>query len=270
MAISEVAISIRAETQEQIDRIESDETTNKVIASEVPAHIVISIPDETREQIPAADPQSAPYFFLSGKKFNTCCLLIVSLYCLQEGNVEISQAILEEHAKTVEDWYRKAADRARYKKQAVPITCTTFDQDVLEGRAEVSQAHDHKHQPLMFGPASLVGGSITSERERIAAQVFQPSHRMPTMSIEEAGLKEMEMMNTWQEQITKMIEANSSWHTDKWKPRAGGGDHEEDEDDEATQDKAKAFDDWKDENPRGAGNSKLTPFGYFLHPIACH
>ncbi|PWA95719.1 2A phosphatase associated protein of 46 kD [Artemisia annua] len=180
----------------------------------------------------------------------------------QEGNVEISQAILDERAKTVEDWHRNAAARARYTKPAVPITCATFAQDVLEGRAKVSQAHDHKHQPLMFGPASLVGGSITSERERIAAQVFQPSHRMPTMSIEEAGLKEMEMMNTWQEQTAKMIEeANSSWHTEKWKPRAGGGDDDEDEDDEAAQDKARAFDDWKDENPRGAGNSKLTPCG---------
>ncbi|KAI3704835.1 hypothetical protein L1987_75064 [Smallanthus sonchifolius] len=181
-----------------------------------------------------------------------------------EGDTEISQAVLEERAKTVEDWHHNAAARARYTKPAAPITCATFAQDVLEGRAKVSQAHDHKHQPLMFGPASLVGGSITSEREKIAAQVFQPGHRLPTMSIEEAGLKEMEMMNTWQEKTAKMIEeANSSWHNDKWKPRVGGGDEEddEDEDDEAAQDKARAFDDWKDENPRGAGNSKLTPCG---------
>ncbi|KAF5800533.1 putative TAP46-like protein [Helianthus annuus] len=182
----------------------------------------------------------------------------------REGDIEISEAVLEERAKTVEDWHRNAAARARYTKAAAPITCATFAQDVLEGRAKVSQAHDHKHQPLMFGPASLVGGSITSERERIAAQVFQPGHRLPTMSIEEAGLKEMEMMNKWQENTAKMIEeANSSWHNDKWKPRAGGADDDDDddEDDEAAQDRARAFDDWKDENPRGAGNSKLTPCG---------
>ncbi|KAM0069268.1 putative TAP46-like protein [Helianthus debilis subsp. tardiflorus] len=181
----------------------------------------------------------------------------------REGDIEISEAVLEERAKTVEDWHRNAAARARYTKAAAPITCATFAQDVLEGRAKVSQAHDHKHQQLMFGPASLVGGSITSERERIAAQVFQPGHRLPTMSIEEAGLKEMEMMNKWQENTAKMIEeANSSWHNDKWKPRAGGADDDDDdEDDEAAQDRARAFDDWKDENPRGAGNSKLTPCG---------
>ncbi|KAL7611650.1 hypothetical protein Lser_V15G09574 [Lactuca serriola] len=178
----------------------------------------------------------------------------------QEGGIEISEAILEERAKTVEDWHRNAAARARYMKPAAPITCATFAQDVLEGRAKVSQPHDHKHQqPLLFGPASLVGpGGGTSHRERIAAQVFQPGHRMPTMSIEEAGLKEMDMMNKWQERTAKMIEeANTSWHNDKWKPRAGGGEDDEDED----EDRTRAFDDWKDENPRGAGNSKLTPCG---------
>lgn len=79
------------------------------------------------------------------------------------------------------------------------------------------------------------------------------------MSIEEAGLTEMNMMNDWQERTAKMIaEANSSWHNDGPKPRPG---EEEDEDDDAAQDKARAWDDWKDENPRGAGNSKLTPCG---------
>lgn len=96
----------------------------------------------------------------------------------QDGNEGISQAILDERAKTAEAWHRGAAARAQYTKPAAPITCATFAQDVLEGRAQVSQAHEHKHQqPLIFGPASLVGGRVTSERERMAAQVFQPGHR---------------------------------------------------------------------------------------------
>lgn len=80
------------------------------------------------------------------------------------------------------------------------------------------------------------------------------------MSIEEAGLKEMEIMNKWQEtNIRLMEEATSSWHNDrKFKP---GGEQEEDEDDDDAQDRARALDDWKDDNPRGAGNSKLTPCG---------
>uniref|UniRef100_A0A5B6ZDQ7 Putative PP2A regulatory subunit TAP46 n=2 Tax=Davidia involucrata TaxID=16924 RepID=A0A5B6ZDQ7_DAVIN len=177
---------------------------------------------------------------------------------LQEGDNELSPAILDEHTKRAEARHRDAAARAQYTKPAQPITCATFAQDVLEGRAQVSQAHEHKHQPLIFGPQSLVGGSLTSERERMAAQVFQPSYRLPTMSIEEAGLREMEIMNKWQERNAKMLEeANSSWHNDSQKLRPG----EEDEDDDAAQEKARAWDDWKDDHPRGAGNKKLTPCG---------
>lgn len=84
--------------------------------------------------------------------------------------------------------------------------------------------------------------------------------RLPTMSIEEAGLKEMDIMNKWQEDTAKYIEeANTSWHTER-KLRPPEEDEEE-EDDDAAQDKARAWDDWKDDNPRGAGNKKLTPCG---------
>ncbi|XP_056159610.1 PP2A regulatory subunit TAP46 isoform X2 [Syzygium oleosum] len=177
----------------------------------------------------------------------------------KEGQKEFSRAILDERTKTAEAWHRNAATRARYTKPAQPITCATFAQDVLEGRANVSDVHEHKHQPLIFGPASLVNGSLTSERDRMAAQVFQPGHRMPTMSIEEAGLKEMQMMQKFQERNAKfMEEANSSWYKERKQP---GPVEDEDEDDDAAQEKARAWDDWKDDNPRGAGNKKLTPCG---------
>ncbi|KAF3664922.1 PP2A regulatory subunit TAP46, partial [Capsicum annuum] len=75
---------------------------------------------------------------------------------LQDGEEEFSQLVLDERTQKVETWHRDAAARAHYTKPAAPITCATFAQDVIEGRANVSQAHEHKHQPLIFGPASLV------------------------------------------------------------------------------------------------------------------
>lgn len=95
----------------------------------------------------------------------------------QEGDKEFSRDVLDDRTKRAEAWHRNAAARAPYSKPVQPITCATFAQDVLEGRAKASQAHEHKHQPMIFGPASLVGGGLTSERERMAAQVFQPSYR---------------------------------------------------------------------------------------------
>ncbi|KAF8380024.1 hypothetical protein HHK36_027493 [Tetracentron sinense] len=177
---------------------------------------------------------------------------------LQEGDKEIAQAVLDERSKRAEDWHRDAAIKAQFTKPVQPITCAMFAQDVVEGRAKVSQAHEHKRQPLIFGPASLVCGRLTSERERMAAQVFQPGYRMPTMSIEEAGLCEMEVMKNWQERNAKLFEeANSSWHKDSQKLVPTG----EEDDDEAAQEKARAWDNWKDDHPRGAGNKKLTPCG---------
>ncbi|EFH42203.1 hypothetical protein ARALYDRAFT_918355 [Arabidopsis lyrata subsp. lyrata] len=158
-------------------------------------------------------------------------------------------------------WHRDAAARVRYSNPAQPITCATFAQDVLEGRASVSEGHEHKHQPLIFGPASIVGGPLSTQRERMIAQVFQPSHRMPTMCIEDAGLTEMNIMNDWQEQTKKAIEeATTSWYSDKPLRRKEEDEEDDDEDEEAVM-KARAFDDWKDDNPRGAGNKKLTPCG---------
>ncbi|KAJ1392649.1 TAP46-like protein [Sesbania bispinosa] len=169
---------------------------------------------------------------------------------------EMLSAVKDRQAKKAEAWHRDAAVHAQYTKPSPPITCATFAQDVLEGRAKASQAHDHKHQPLLFGPASLVNGSLATDRERMAAQVFQPSHRLPTMSIEEAGLREMEIMNKWQERNARLMEeANSSWYKER-KSKPGQDDDEEDVDD-AAQEKARAWDDWKDDIPRGAGNKKL-------------
>ncbi|KAL8167670.1 hypothetical protein V2J09_009169 [Rumex salicifolius] len=179
---------------------------------------------------------------------------------LQDKDKNLSPTILDERAKKAESWHSDAASREKYGKPAEPITCATFAQDVLEGRAQVLQAHEHKHQPLIFGPASLVGGTLTTERERMAAQVFQPGHRLPTMSIEDAGLKEMDMMNKWQERNMKLMEeANSSWYKEPRKP--GLQDEDEDEEDDDAVEKARRMDDWKDDNPHGAGNKKLTPCG---------
>ena len=110
----------------------------------------------------------------------------------QEGNNELAQSILDERAEKAEAWHRDAATRSRFTKPAIPITCATFAQDVIEGRATVSQAHEHKHQPMLFGPSSLVSKNPTSERERIAAKVFQPHYRYLSNHKSELTIKKME------------------------------------------------------------------------------
>jgi hypothetical protein len=45
------------------------------------------------------------------------------------------------------------------------------------------------------------------------------------------------------------------------KLRVAQGSSSAHEDEDAEEAKARAWDDWKDDNPRGAGNKKLTPCG---------
>ncbi|KAE8723182.1 PP2A regulatory subunit TAP46 [Hibiscus syriacus] len=149
-----------------------------------------------------------------------------------KGKWSFLRAVLYDCTKNAEAWHRDAASRAGYTKPALPISCATFAQDVIDGRAKVSEAHYHKHQPMDAND----------------------EHRG---SWSEGG--EMEMMSKWQERNAKMFEeANSAWYKDR--PKFGPSEDDEDDDD-AAQEKARAWDDWKDDNPRGAGNKKLTPCG---------
>lgn len=74
------------------------------------------------------------------------------------------------------------------------------------------------------------------------------------MSIEEAGLHEMEMM---QKMAGEKFQVHGGsklfWHNEGTRPMA--------EDEVAEVEKARAWDDWKDDYRRGAGNKKLTPCG---------
>eukprot|EP00246_Nothoceros_aenigmaticus_P016534 TRINITY_DN7590_c0_g1_i2.p1 TRINITY_DN7590_c0_g1~~TRINITY_DN7590_c0_g1_i2.p1 ORF type:complete len:410 (-),score=57.88 TRINITY_DN7590_c0_g1_i2:704-1894(-) len=163
-----------------------------------------------------------------------------------------SRAVLDDRITRAEALHKDASIKARTSRAARSISCATFAQDVIEGRASLQHGHTHTNRPL-FGPASMVTGNFSTERDRIVAEVFQPSHSLPSMSIEQAGEREMAMMKKWNARNAKIAEeASSSW-VDK---RTGG-----DSDDDAAEYKARAWDDWKDEHPKGAGNKKLTPCG---------
>eukprot|EP00002_Diphylleia_rotans_P040503 TRINITY_DN960_c0_g1_i2.p1 TRINITY_DN960_c0_g1~~TRINITY_DN960_c0_g1_i2.p1 ORF type:complete len:286 (-),score=67.39 TRINITY_DN960_c0_g1_i2:139-996(-) len=89
------------------------------------------------------------------------------------------------------------------------------------------------------GPPQVVN---LSDRIKLQQQVFQPGHRLPTMTVDEYVHEEIQKRGIL----------------------TGKGDEkkEEDEDseDEEVSDrktyKARSWDDWKDHNPRGAGNLK--------------
>jgi immunoglobulin-binding protein 1 len=92
-------------------------------------------------------------------------------------------------------------------------------------------------------------------RETIRSQVFQPGHRLPTMSLEELADRE----------YADAVERQQREADAPVGPRRYEQLHEDgDEDDhklvnEATE-KDRAWDDYKDANPRGIGNKKGSQF----------
>lgn len=105
-------------------------------------------------------------------------LTVDRAFLVLQGRESFSKEILDERHQRADDWHRQGAVKARTSRPAVPINCATYAQDVIEGRVAIQPSHQHTHgSPMLFGPASVVSGSLATDRERQIAQVFQPSHR---------------------------------------------------------------------------------------------
>lgn len=87
------------------------------------------------------------------------------------------------------------------------------------------------------------------QRARMAAQVFRPSHILPTMTLNQFADEEIAKA---QEDERRQREAEAA-------RRKVDPDEAEDDDEELA--RARAMDDFKDHNRRGCGNSKLRPCG---------
>lgn len=80
-------------------------------------------------------------------------------------------------------------------------------------------------------------------------QVFRPSHILPTLTVEQQG--EIEVAEAMQRQQHEQ-KAEAARRRQQAERRS------DDEDEEEVQ-RARAWDDYKDANPYGSGNSKLRP-----------
>lgn len=109
------------------------------------------------------------------------CSTFDEAFVVIQGRESFSKEMLDERHQRADDWHRQGAVKARTARPVQPINCATYAQDVIEGRVAIQPTHQHTHgSPMLFGPASVVSGSLSTDRERQIAQVFQPSHRYYT------------------------------------------------------------------------------------------
>jgi immunoglobulin-binding protein 1 len=116
-------------------------------------------------------------------------------------------------------------------------------------RQQAAETRETK-QRMVAKLQGIVGQLESSERERLRQQVFRPSHILPTLTVEQQGMIELREA---QERQRRQDEAAATRQAAR---EQRGSDDDADDQEVARQ---RAWDDFKDDNPRGAGNSKLRP-----------
>ncbi|EIE22830.1 hypothetical protein COCSUDRAFT_42427 [Coccomyxa subellipsoidea C-169] len=117
-----------------------------------------------------------------------------------------------------------------------------------------SLPEDLRERPAQPPPAALMQElhtaaaalSIKSDAQQMRTNVFRPSHILPTVTLAQQAEREIASAQRAAEARTRAEAARANAKA-------------EDKDGEAETLRQRAWDDWKDDNPRGAGNSKLLP-----------
>jgi immunoglobulin-binding protein 1 len=142
-------------------------------------------------------------------------------------------------------------DTDRRKRQSNSnLSSSPTDQQQLQTQEMLAE--------LRKAAGALKLGQEASHRESLRQAVFQPSHLLPTLTVEQQGDIEVAQILAQQR-----AEAEKSQKMAALKAERGrkGDDSEEDDEYDDKVYRQRAMDDWKDDNPRGWGNSKLKPCG---------
>lgn len=123
--------------------------------------------------------------------------------------------------------------------------------DSKEASEEGSPSFTKDGLLVQLGQAADVLRTSLNRRQQLENQVFRASHLLPTVTVEEFGRMELAAA---QERSQKSVQRES----ERQQALAMLSKEEMNEVEVARQ---RAWDDWKDVNPRGWGNSKLRPCG---------
>ena len=131
----------------------------------------------------------------------------------------------------------------------------TMPEDARMKMAKDSRAQSKENQEVMDKLREAVRGlsaGTGGKREAFRAGVFKPSHLLPTMTVEQFGEMEVERM-----QAEEQRKVDASTEERRRRELSLNGRAEREAEEETALQKQRAFDDFKDANKRGSGNSKL-------------
>lgn len=134
------------------------------------------------------------------------------------------------------------------------------ERDMLKQISEMDQrptrdGPDHPSSQRKGIEVTHISSTMEMRRETIQSQVFQPGYRLPTMSLEEFADQELKDALERQEREKNAPEAPKRYDQLE---EAGLEDDDKLVDEAIYRDRS--WDNWKDANPRGAGNKKWSQF----------
>ena len=147
----------------------------------------------------------------------------------------------------------KACSALRLLRQEVEmlvsVAAMSEDERMKATRRDSSEAQRQVMEKLRDAVRGL---SMDNKKEQMRADVFRPSHVLPTMTVEAFG--EMEVARMQREEEEKAMEAERARCRREMSLNLPA---EREAEEEAELHKARAWDDFRDAHKRGSGNSKL-------------
>ena len=197
-----------------------------------------------------------------------------SLRSLEQRNFLIEESrILRQHLSSVSESESQIAlmspqERDRRLKQVSDDQRVEQEMRgmVLTGlhkvAASLAQPPGQGQGQVASGPSSSASYALTldGKREELLRGVFKPSHTLPTMTVEEYGEQEMRIMAEKQRENDE-AEAEALRERNMSVGYGSLSHNKALRDEEREEDKQREWDDWKDEHPKGQGNSALRNCG---------
>ena len=118
----------------------------------------------------------------------------------------------------------------------------------IQGQSQENERVMGKLREAVRGLSAGEGG----KREALRSGVFKPSHLLPTVTVEQFGDMEVARMRTDEQRKNDALSEER-----RRREQSLNGSAEREAEEEAMLQKQRAFDDFKDANKKGSGNSKL-------------
>jgi immunoglobulin-binding protein 1 len=242
--------------QEKIDRFKRE----KAISAQIEQIESRSKPSGNEDEESRDEEEIRRLWFLLVESF--------SLRSLEQRSFLVEELrILKQHHASVTDSENQLAalsPQERDKRLRQVSEAQRVEQEmrgmVLTGLHKVAASLAQPPGPQASSSSAPSALPLDGKREELMRGVFKPSHTLPTMTVEEYGELEMREMREKQ-RVQDELAAEALRERNMSVGYGSLSQSRAQREEEKEEEKQRQWDDWKDDNPKGQGNSALRNCG---------